>query len=75
MHITTELVFYSLVSLVQNSAVLVFCLLFSVSCILTVHEHCHWILSTPIRTFSAEFFSAENQKRKNGQSCIRTDHF
>ena len=40
MHISTMLVFWSLVSLVRNSVVLAVYLLFSVTCFFTVHEHC-----------------------------------
>ena len=41
MHISTMLVFWSLVSLVRNSVVLAVYLLFSVACFFTVHEHLH----------------------------------
>jgi len=41
MHISTVLVFWSLISLVRNSVVLAVFLLFSVSCFFTVHEHFH----------------------------------
>jgi len=39
MHISTMLVFWSLVALVRNSVVLAVYLLFSVACFFTVHEH------------------------------------
>ena len=39
MHISTMLVFWSLVSLLRNSVVLAVYLLFSVACFFTVHEH------------------------------------
>ena len=39
MHISTMLVFWSLISLVRNSVVLAVYLLFSVACFFTVHEH------------------------------------
>ena len=39
MHISTMLVFWSLVSLVRNSVVLAVYLLFSVTCFFTIYEH------------------------------------
>lgn len=39
MHIYTMLVFWFLASLIRNSVLLAFYLLFSVTCFFTVHEH------------------------------------
>ena len=48
MHISTVLVFWSLVSLVRNSVVLAVYLLFSVACFFTVHEHSSTASGSPL---------------------------